>query len=101
LDELTLRTGFEIELLAPPGSDRQADVIAARAGGHVRRGPHADSRPSPVPGSQPRPGHRGWYRLVTDDVRLLRLVRRHVDPCAPPTTRPEPPLEAPLSVRAR
>ena len=52
MDELTLRTGFEIELLAPPGSDRQtlADVVAARTGGHVLREFHADSQPSPVPG---------------------------------------------------
>ncbi|MCC2336403.1 hypothetical protein LJN56_17525, partial [Cellulomonas sp. zg-Y908] len=52
MDELTLRTGFEIELLAPAGSDRQAlaDVLAARAGGSVRRSFHADSQPSPVPG---------------------------------------------------
>ncbi|GIG40793.1 amidoligase family protein [Cellulomonas phragmiteti] len=131
MDELTLRTGFEIELLAPPGSDRQAlaDVVAARAGGHVRREFHADSQPSPVPGvsvfrhlspafavtgpagepvarfvdditieadlapvpgSQPRRGHRGWYRLLSDEGRLLRLVERHVDPHAPMATVLEP-----------
>ena len=131
MDELTLRTGFEIELLAPAGSDRQAlaDVLAARAGGSVRRSFHADSQPSPVPGvsvfrhlspafdvldaqgtpmahlvdditieadlapvpgSQPRPGHRGWYRLLSDDARLLRLVERHVDASAPMSSALDP-----------
>jgi len=134
VDELTLRTGFEIELLAPAGSDRQAlaDVVAARVGGSVRRSFHADSQPSPVPGvsvfrhlspafdvldaqgapvallvdditieadlapvpgSQPRPGHRGWYRLVSDDGRLLRLVERTVDPHAPLATVLDPVAE--------
>jgi hypothetical protein len=31
-------------------------------------------------GAAPR---AGWYRLLTDDARLLRLVTRHVDPRAP------------------
>ncbi|MFS0700186.1 amidoligase family protein [Cellulomonas sp. 179-A 4D5 NHS] len=121
MDELTLRTGFEIELLAPPGSDRQvlADEIAARCGGRVRRSFHGDSEPSAVPGvgvfrhlspafdvvdpqGEPvarlvdditieadlapvrgLPGHRGWYRVLCDDARLLRLVERHADPDAP------------------
>lgn len=122
-DVLTLRTGVEIELLAPAGSDRQqlADVLAARRGGHVRRSFHTDSEPSAVPGVgvfrhlspafdvvdpagrpvarlvddvtieadlaavpgvRTRPGHRGWYRVLCDDARLLRLVERHVDPDA-------------------
>lgn len=120
MDELTLRTGFEIELLAPAGSDRQAlaDVLASRRGGTVRRGFHADSEPSAVPGvgvfrhlspafdvvdagglpvarlvdditivadlaavTGPA-GHRGWYRILSDDARLLRLVARHADPDA-------------------
>ena len=52
MDELSLRTGFEIELLAPAGSDRQvlADELAARLGGQVRRSFHTDSEPSVVPG---------------------------------------------------
>jgi len=52
IDTLTLRTGFEIELLAPAGSDRQvlADALAAGAGGGVRRSFHTDSEPSAVPG---------------------------------------------------
>ncbi len=52
MDELLLRTGFEIELLAPAGSDRQtlADELAARCAGRVRRSFHVDSEPSAVPG---------------------------------------------------
>jgi hypothetical protein len=124
VDELSLRTGFEIELLAPAGSDRQvlADELAARCGGRVRRSFHTDSEPSTVPGvgvfrhlspafdvvdadgrpvarlvdditlqadRVPRPpgpgpsGHRGWYRVLCDDARLLRLIERHADPDAP------------------
>ncbi|GCE77503.1 amidoligase family protein [Cellulomonas biazotea] len=136
MPDLTLRTGFEIELLAPAGSDRQvlADALAARSGGRVLRSFHHDSEPSTVPGvgvfrhlspafdvvdadglpvarlvdditlvadlaaaagagagaSGPgvtggpaRPGHRGWYRVLSDDARLLRLVERHADPDAP------------------
>jgi hypothetical protein len=118
---LTLRTGFELELLAPAGSDRQvlADALAARCGGRVRRSFHPDSEPSAVvgvgvfrhlspafdvedaggrpvarlvdditleadvTGSPTPPGHRGWYRVLCDDARLLRLVDRHADPGAP------------------
>jgi hypothetical protein len=118
---LTLRTGFEVELLAPAGSDRRvlADDLAGRCGGSVRPSFHTDSAPSAVPGvgvfrhlspafdvvgpdgapvarlvdditieadlaTGPRtpPGHRGWYRVLSDDARLLRLVERHVDPRA-------------------
>ncbi len=123
----TMRTGFEVELLAPAGSDRQqlADELAARCGGRVRRSWHTDSEPSsvpgvgvfrhlspafdvlgaddrpvarlvdditivedlaPVPGQRRMPGHRGWYRLLCDDARLLRLVERHADPTAPMST---------------
>lgn len=140
MDELTLRTGFEIELLAPAGSDRQAlaDVLAARAGGAVHRSFHTDSQVSPVagvsvfrhlspafdvvdaqgaplarlvddvtieadlapvPGAQRRPGHRGWYRLLSDDPRLLRLMERHVDPYAPLATVLDPVAEL-FGVRA-
>ena len=124
VDELPLRTGFEVELLAPAGADRQdlADALAARCGGSVRRSFHLDSQPSPVPGvgvfrhlspafdvegpdgrpvarlvdditieadlapapgSPPVRGRRGWYRILCDDARLLRLVERHADPQAP------------------
>lgn len=116
---LSLRTGFELELLAPRGSSRQvlAGEIAGRVGGSVRRSFHTDSEASLVPGmghflhvtpgwevlapdaslicslvdditimadldpaSRPVPG---WYRVLTDDVRLLRLITRHSDPSAP------------------
>lgn len=118
---LTLRTGFEIELLAPAGSDRQvlADDLAARCAGRVRRSSHTDSEPSAVAGvgvfrhlspafdvtdadgrpvarlvdditleadlagTTTSPGHRGWYRVLSDDARLLRLVDRLTDPDAP------------------
>ena len=52
MHELSLRTGFEIELLAPAGSDRMvlAEEIAARCDGRVRRSFHTDSGPSAVPG---------------------------------------------------
>ncbi|WP_456817934.1 amidoligase family protein [Cellulomonas sp. URHB0016] len=128
MDTLTLRTGFEIELLAPAGSDRRvlADEIAARCDGQVRPSFHADSEPSTVPGvgvfrhlspafdvvdrrGRPvarlvdditiaadlvavpgRPGHRGWYRVLSDDARLLRLVEHQSDPGAPLTTVLEP-----------
>lgn len=50
--ELRLRTGFEIELLAPEGSSRRtlADEIALRRDGIVRPVWHHDSEPSLVPG---------------------------------------------------
>ncbi|AEE46436.1 amidoligase family protein [Cellulomonas fimi] len=120
MDGLTWRTGFEVELLAPAGSDRLvlAERIAADHGGRVDRSFHTDSEPSPVPGvdlfrhlspafdvrdASGAPvarlvddvtiradldgtgarGHRGWYRVLSDDARLLRLVERHVDPAAP------------------
>nr|WP_240897210.1 amidoligase family protein [Kineococcus vitellinus] len=49
---MPMRTGFEIELLAPAGSDRQvlAEELAARCGGAVHRSFHTDSEPSKVPG---------------------------------------------------
>lgn len=120
IDTLTLRTGFEIELLAPAGADRRdlADLLADRCGGSVRRAFHTDSEPSAVPGvgvfrhlspafdvvdaggapvarlvdditieadlagAGTPAGHRGWYRVLCDDARLLRIVDRHVDPDA-------------------
>lgn len=127
MDQLTLRAGFEVELLAPAGSDRQAlaAALAARRGGTVVRGFHQDSEPSTVPGVgvfrhlspafdvvdagglpvarlvdditieadlapvagvQARAGHRGWYRVLSDDARLLRIIARHADPDAPLAT---------------
>ncbi|MDR7383043.1 amidoligase family protein [Promicromonospora iranensis] len=120
INTLTSRIGFEIELLAPAGSDRQtlADAVAARGGGRVHRSFHTDSEPSPVPGvgvfrhlspafdvvdgagapvarlvdditlvsdltgTTARPGHSGWYRVLCDEPRLLRLIERCADPYA-------------------
>jgi Putative amidoligase enzyme len=45
------------------------------------------------------PGHRGWYRVLCDDSRLLRLIERHADPDAPLPTVLEP-LAAMFGVQA-
>lgn len=120
IDTLTLRTGFEIELLAPAGADRQllADALADRHAGRVHRSFHTDSEPSAVPGvgvfrhlspafdvvdgagapvarlvdditlvsdlagTTTGSGHRGWYRVLCDEPRLLRLIERCTDPDA-------------------
>ncbi|BCJ56186.1 hypothetical protein Asp14428_76610 [Actinoplanes sp. NBRC 14428] len=110
------RTGFEIELMAPPGLSRQslARDLAGRHGGRVHPVWHHDSEPSLVPGLgrflhltqgfevrradgsplctlvddvtllaglEPRtPPPPGWFRVLTDDSRLLRLLARHSDP---------------------
>lgn len=117
--ELRLRTGFEIELLAPQGMSRRtlADEIAARRNGTVRPVWHHDSEPSLVPGLgrflhltqgfevldadgvavctlvdditivaglDPRsPPLPGWYRVLTDDSRLLQLIAANADPAEP------------------
>lgn len=114
---LLRRIGFEVELMAPPGSDRAALAaeIARREEGTVRRVLHTDSEPSLVPGMGTflhlTPGFEvsdargqvlatlvdditlsvatrsatpsGWVRLLTDELRLLRLVEAQVDPEAP------------------
>jgi hypothetical protein len=119
INTLTSRIGFEIELLAPAGSDRQtlADAVAARGGGRVHRSFHTDSEPSPVPGvgvfrhlspafdvvdgagtpvvrlvdditivsdlaGATTRGYEGWYRVLCDEPRLLRLIERCTDPYA-------------------
>jgi Putative amidoligase enzyme len=110
------RIGFEVELLAPAGVTREdlAQVLAAAAGGVVRRVFQADSEPSLVPGMghfltlgtgfevdgpegelrcrlvddltiraglDPRArSSAGWYRILSDDHRMLRLVHRVADP---------------------
>ena len=112
------KTGFEIELMAPPGVSRRdlADRVARRLRGEVRRFFHPQSEPSKVPGHPvfenltlgfevvDRVGARlaafvddltlqldldraraplvGWYRVLADDPRLLRLAVRHCDPAA-------------------
>lgn len=131
MHELTLRTGFEIELLAPRGSDRAllASEIAADCGGVVRKSFHTDSEPAAVPGigvfchlspafdvvdadgrpvvrlvdditiqsdlaaEHGEPGQLGWYRILSDDIRLLRLVERHSTPGAPLATVLDPVAE--------
>lgn len=119
LGELTLRIGFEVELLAPAGSSRAAlaEEVARRSGGRVRRFFHTDSEPSLVPGmdhfihltpgfevldaageslcrlvdditiradlNPQLPPRAGWFRIVGDEPRLMRLVHRLTDPAAP------------------
>jgi len=113
---LLRRTGFEIELMAPPGSSRQslAERLAAGCGGQVRPVWHHGSEPSLVPGLgrflhltrgfevrraddtllctlvdditlvaglDPRaPAPAGWFRILSDDSRLLQLLAAHSDP---------------------
>ena len=114
--QLHLRTGFEIELMAPPGLSRQSLALdlAARHGGQARPVWHHDSEPSLVPGLgrflhltrgfevrrgdgallctlvddvtlvaglDPRAAAPpGWFRILSDDPRLLRLLATHSDP---------------------
>ncbi|MEU8234173.1 amidoligase family protein [Actinoplanes sp. NPDC048967] len=110
------RTGFEIELMAPPGHSRRtlARDLADRCGGRVHPVWHHDSEPSLVPGLgrflhltqgfevrradgsplctlvddvtlmaglDPRtPAPPGWFRILSDDPRLLSLLAKHSDP---------------------
>jgi len=114
--QLRRRTGFEIELMAPPGRSRQSLALdlAARCGGRVRPVWHHDSEPSLVPGLgrflhltkgfevsrgdgsplctlvddvtliaglDPRAAAPpGWFRILSDDRRLLSLLATHSDP---------------------
>jgi len=113
---LRRRTGFEIELMAPPGLSRHSLALdlAGRCGGTVRPVWHHDSEPSLVPGLgrflhltqgfevrrsngallctlvddvtliaglDPRAtAPPGWFRILTDDSRLLSLLATHSDP---------------------
>jgi hypothetical protein len=116
---LRRRIGFEVELLAPSGSDRRALArrVADQVGGRVSTTFHTDSEPSLVPGmgqfwhltpgfdvsdatgrplasfvdditliadlrDPARPAEvpsaaDGWFRILSDEPRLLRLVERH------------------------
>jgi hypothetical protein len=113
---LRRRTGFEVELMAPPGLSRHtlALELAARCGGRVEPVWHHDSEPSLVPGLgrfrhltqgfavrrddggllctlvddvtliaglDPRAAAApGWFRILSDDQRLLHLLAAHGDP---------------------
>ena len=119
---LRRRTGFEVELMAPPGLSRRslAVELAGRCGGRLRAVWHHDSEPSLVPGlgrflhltqgfevlradgSQlctlvddvtlvaglnPRAAPAvGWFRVLSDEPRLLRLLAAHSDPGGPLAT---------------
>ncbi|WP_420369435.1 amidoligase family protein [Curtobacterium sp. L1-20] len=116
---LRRRIGFEIELLAPRGSDRRvlARRVADATGGRVDTVFHTDSEPSLVPGmgqfwhltpgfavtegtgrplasfvdditlvadlqdptlpAEPPSAADGWFRILSDEPRLLRLVERY------------------------
>jgi hypothetical protein len=110
------RTGFELELMAPPGRSRRtlAEDLAGRCGGQVRPVWHHDSEPSLVPGlgrflhltqgfevrrgdgallctlvddvtllaglDPAAPAPPGWFRILSDDPRLLSLLAAHSDP---------------------
>jgi len=114
--QLHRRTGFEIELMAPPGLSRLslAQELAGRHDGQIRPVWHHDSEPSLVPGLgrflhltrgfevrrgdgnllctlvddvtlvaglDPRvEAPPGWFRILSDDPRLLRLLATHSDP---------------------
>ncbi|OII23599.1 amidoligase family protein [Frigoribacterium sp. MCBA15_019] len=82
------RIGFEIELLAPPGSSRRtlADRLASDHDGQVTRIFHTDSEPSLVPGMghfwHLTPGYvvsdsrGGPLAELVDDVTLVDDLRR-------------------------
>lgn len=113
------KKGFEIELVAPRGSSREAlaKAVAGRVGGTIQQFFHLQSEISKVPGkpvfdnltagfrvldaagapvasfvdditlqhgleksAAPVPG---WYRIVSDEGRLLQLVITQCDPLAP------------------
>ncbi|MEC4885385.1 MAG: amidoligase family protein [Scytonema sp. PMC 1070.18] len=119
MSSLNWKIGFEIELIAPRGLNRQdlAEAIAKANDGSVRRIFYPQSEPSQVPGTpvfqnltlgfevvdrqgcliakcvddltlqddldktqQPK---LGWYRIVSDDQRLLELVTCQADPSLP------------------
>jgi hypothetical protein len=120
--QLHRRTGFEIELMAPPGRGRHSLALdlAAGCGGQVRPVWHHDSEPSLVPGLgrflhltqgfevrrsdgtplctlvddvtliaglDPRAAApTGWFRILSDDPRLLSLLAAHSDPGGDPGT---------------
>ncbi len=114
--QLRRRTGFEIELMAPPGRSRESLALdlATGCGGQVRPVWHHDSEPSLVPGlgrflhltqgfevrrddgtllctlvddvtliaglDRAAAAPSGWFRILSDDPRLLSLLATHSDP---------------------
>ncbi|WP_309628464.1 amidoligase family protein [Brevundimonas sp.] len=91
---LDWKTGFEIELMAPPGLSRRdlAQAVATRVGGTVERFFHPQSEPSAVegrpvfenltPGFRVRDGEGGWVASFVDDLTLQRDLDRERAPLA-------------------
>jgi len=85
---LDWKTGFEIELMAPPGLSRRdlARATAARIGGTVERFFHPQSEPSAVegravfenltPGFRVVDGKGRWVASFVDDLTLQRDLDR-------------------------
>jgi hypothetical protein len=91
-EELRWRSGFELELLAPRGSDRRvlAEELAARHGGTVRTVWHEDSEPADIPALGGRFLHltQGFEASDAGGTGLCTLVdditiRSDLDPRAP------------------
>jgi hypothetical protein len=90
--ELRWRSGFELELLAPRGSDRRslAEELANRHGGTVRTVWHEDSEPADIPSLGGRFLHltQGFETSDADGTPLCTVVdditiRSDLDPKAP------------------
>jgi Putative amidoligase enzyme len=90
-EQLRWRSGFELELLAPRGSDRRslAEELAARHSGTVRTIWHEDSEPADIPSLGGRFLHltQGFEASVADGTPLCALVdditiRSDLDPRA-------------------
>lgn len=89
---LNWKTGFEIELMAPPGRSRRdlAEATAKRVGGTVGRFFHPQSEPSAVegrpvfenltPGFRVRDGEGAWVASFVDDLTLQRDLDRERAP---------------------
>jgi hypothetical protein len=77
-EELSWRSGFELELLAPRGSDRRslAHELASRHGGTVRTVWHEDSEPADIPALGGRFLHltQGFEASAADGTPLCTLV---------------------------
>jgi Putative amidoligase enzyme len=91
-EELRWRSGFELELLAPRGSDRRAlaEELAARHSGTVRTVWHEDSEPADIPSLGGRFLHltQGFETSFADGTPLCTVVdditiRSELDQAAP------------------